>query len=43
VAGKPVEVVKNPITDNGTKKPEKGLLSVENKDGEFVLYDRQSA
>jgi nicotinamide phosphoribosyltransferase len=43
VAGKPVEIVKNPITDNGTKKSAKGLLRVEYQDGEFVLYDRQTS
>ncbi len=43
VGGKPVEIVKNPITDSGTKKSAKGLLRVEYQEGNFVLYDRQSS
>ncbi len=42
VVGEPVEIIKNPITDNGTKKSAKGLLRVEYQEGDFVLYDRQS-
>jgi nicotinamide phosphoribosyltransferase len=42
VNGAGVEIVKNPITDSGTKKSAKGLLRVENENGEFVLYDQQT-
>jgi nicotinamide phosphoribosyltransferase len=43
VNGEGVEIVKNPITDSGTKKSAKGLLRVEKENGEFVLYDQQTA
>ena len=34
------EIFKDPITDDGTKKSARGLLSVHNHDGEYVLVDR---
>lgn len=43
VNGKGVKIVKNPVTDSGTKKSAKGLLRVEKENGEFVLYDQQTA
>lgn len=42
VKGQPVEIFKNPITDNGTKKSAKGLLRVEFENGNYVLYDQQT-
>lgn len=42
INGQPVDIVKNPITDNGTKKSAKGLLRVEVEQGNFVLYDQQT-
>ena len=42
VNGAGVDIVKNPITDSGTKKSAKGLLRVEVEAGEFVLYDQQT-
>jgi nicotinamide phosphoribosyltransferase len=33
------EIFKDPITDDGTKKSATGLLSVHNRDGEYVLMD----
>jgi nicotinamide phosphoribosyltransferase len=44
VNGKAIEVMKDPITDRGTKKSAKGLLRVE-KEGKFenfVLYEQQT-
>jgi nicotinamide phosphoribosyltransferase len=34
--------MKDPITDRGTKKSAKGLLRVEEENGEYVLYEQQS-
>lgn len=42
VNGQSVDIFKNPVTDNGTKKSAKGLLRVELEHGEFVLYDQQT-
>lgn len=42
VNGEGRELFKDPITDSGTKKSAKGLLRVEEVDGQFVLYDQQS-
>jgi nicotinamide phosphoribosyltransferase len=42
VNGKPVNIFKNPITDNGTKKSAKGLLRVEYQNGDYLLLDQQS-
>jgi nicotinamide phosphoribosyltransferase len=35
-------IFKDPVTDSGTKKSAKGLLRVEQVDGEFVLHQEQS-
>lgn len=40
--GEPVELMKNPITDRGTKKSAKGLLRVEKEGNDFVLYEQQT-
>ena len=37
-----LDLAKNPITDDGTKKSAKGLLRVELEDGEYILYDQQT-
>lgn len=37
-----VEVMKDPITDRGTKKSAKGLLRVEKVDHDYVLYEQQT-
>jgi nicotinamide phosphoribosyltransferase len=42
VDGKPVEIFKDPITDNGTKRSARGLLRVEKVKGEYILFDRQT-
>jgi len=42
INGKPVEVMKDPITDRGTKKSAQGLLRVEKEGSDFVLYERQT-
>lgn len=42
VNGEPRELFKDPVTDNGTKKSAKGLLRVEEIDGNFVLFDQQT-
>lgn len=42
VNGQPVEVMKDPITDRGTKKSAKGLLRVEREGENFVLYEQQN-
>ncbi|AOA58516.1 nicotinate phosphoribosyltransferase [Acinetobacter larvae] len=36
------DLVKDPITDNGTKKSAKGLLRVEKNTNGYVLFDQQS-
>ena len=36
------ELWKDPVTDSGTKKSAKGLLRVEEENGTFVLYDKQT-
>lgn len=41
VNGEGRELFKDPVTDSGTKKSAKGLLSVGKEDGKFVLYDQQ--
>ena len=42
VNGEPREIFKDPITDSGTKKSAKGLLSVEHSKltGSLVLHDQ---
>ena len=42
VNGEARELFKDPVTDAGTKRSARGLLRVENEEGRFVLYDRQS-
>lgn len=42
VNGEGREIFKDPKTDNGTKKSAKGLLRVEKKDGNYVLFDQQT-
>jgi len=42
INGQPLEVMKDPVTDRGTKKSAKGLLRVEEENGEYVLYEQQS-
>ena len=36
------EIYKDPKTDSGTKKSARGLLRVEKKGSEYVLYDQQT-
>lgn len=43
VKGKRRDIFKAPKTDIGTKKSAKGLLRVEKKDGEYVLYEQQTS
>jgi nicotinic acid phosphoribosyltransferase len=42
VDGEGREIFKDPATDDGTKKSAKGLLRVEKKEDNYVLYDQQS-
>ena len=42
INGEGVELEKDPITDNGTKKSACGLLRVEKEGNDFVLYDHQT-
>jgi len=42
VNGKGINIFKEPKTDSGTKKSAKGLLYVDYKDNEYVLYDQVS-
>ena len=42
VDGIPRDIMKDPKTDDGTKKSAKGLMRVELEDGEYVLYDQQT-
>lgn len=42
VKGKRVDIFKDPITDDGTKKSAKGLLRVELDNYGFVVYDQQT-
>jgi nicotinamide phosphoribosyltransferase len=37
-----LELFKDPITDDGTKRSLKGLLRVENEKGTYVVYDQQT-
>ncbi len=39
VNGKGRAIFKNPKTDDGTKKSAKGLISLENRHGEFKMKD----
>jgi nicotinamide phosphoribosyltransferase len=41
IDGKGYDIFKDPITDSGTKKSARGRLSVVNKDGELILFDRE--
>jgi nicotinamide phosphoribosyltransferase len=43
VDGEPINLNKDPKTDDGTKKSAKGLVRVECIDNELVLFDEQSA
>lgn len=43
VNGQWFELSKDPVTDDGTKKSAKGLLRVELVNGEYVMYDQQTA
>ncbi len=43
VNGEPLEIWKDPITDDGTKKSKKGLLRVVESDGKIVVFDQQNA
>lgn len=40
VNGKSIEIFKDPITDDGTKKSAKGLLQVRKDNGEYTLKDQ---
>jgi len=42
VGGEVVEIYKDPVTDDGTKKSAKGLLRVEQEGDNFVLYEQQT-
>jgi nicotinamide phosphoribosyltransferase len=42
VDGEGREIFKDPATDSGTKKSARGLLRVEEENGEYVLYDQQT-
>lgn len=42
INGQPVEVMKDPVTDSGTKRSAKGLLRVEKEGENYVLYDQQT-
>lgn len=42
INGEAVEVMKDPITDRGTKKSAKGLLRVEKEGNDYVLYEQQT-
>lgn len=42
VNGEGREIMKDPKTDDGTKKSAKGLMRVELENGEYVLYDQQT-
>lgn len=42
INGEGVEIFKDPVTDNGTKKSAKGLLRVDFENGKYVLYDKQT-
>lgn len=41
VAGKRVDIVKDPVTDSGVKKSARGLLRVEHNGSSFVLHEQQ--
>jgi nicotinic acid phosphoribosyltransferase len=42
INGVPIETMKDPVTDRGTKKSAKGLLRVEKEGDDFVLYQQQT-
>jgi nicotinamide phosphoribosyltransferase len=42
VDGKLLELYKDPVTDDGTKRSARGYLRVEKVNGEYVLFDQQS-
>lgn len=42
INGESVEVMKDPITDRGTKKSAKGLLRVERQGNDYVLHEQQT-
>jgi nicotinamide phosphoribosyltransferase len=42
INGVPIETMKDPVTDRGTKKSAKGLLRVEKEGNDFVLYQQQT-
>ncbi len=43
INGEPVEIFKDPVTDNGVKKSAKGLLQVVMENGQLVLKDQVTA
>lgn len=43
IGGIPHAIFKDPITDNGTKKSAKGLLSVIKEDGNYICQDNQTS
>ena len=42
VGDEPVDIYKDPATDDGTKKSARGLLRVEREGGDYVLYEQQT-
>ena len=42
VGDEPVDIYKDPATDDGTKKSARGLLRVEREGGAYVLYEQQT-
>lgn len=42
IDGKPIELFKDPLTDNGLKKSLCGLIRVEKENGNYVVYDHQT-
>lgn len=42
IKGEPIAVMKDPVTDIGTKKSAQGLLRVEREEGNFILFQNQS-
>jgi nicotinamide phosphoribosyltransferase len=42
IAGQEHDLFKDPKTDNGMKKSARGFIRIENEDGHYVMYDRQT-
>lgn len=42
VNGEGREIFKDPITDDGTKKSAKGLMKIEQVNGNYILHDQVS-